>query len=417
MTQPHTRDAVSMQESKVPRKDWILLPLISICTIALLAISFVWMASWLNPSSEAGLEGCFAKNSPAARATPNSVCSERIVESRYVAQYKFNSCGHRAGMECGSKPTGAYRIVMIGSSMAMGFAVPREMTFAALLPAELSAETGRKIELYNEATGGEFRGGSYPTMSSPQHFNEVLSEDPDMILWIVTSADINNVSVDRPTQTLQAAAPVTSQTTVQENRLVAAWERARVVIANGTFIDYLRSRWELSVASLVLNHLLYRSESQDRYIKSYLENEDSASFLRAVPGTKWQHSLDLFEVCAAQMEQQANAAGVPLVAVFVPNRAQAAMVSLGKWPTGYDPYKLDDELRTFIVSHGGNYIDIMPSFRSVPNPEQHYFPVDGHPDADGHAMISRFLAKALTSGEVPALRSVAAPQIVVAKGG
>jgi hypothetical protein len=291
------------------------------------------------------------------------------------------------------------------------------MTFAALLPAELSAETGRKIELYNEATGGEFRGGSYPVSSSPQHFNEVLSEGPDMILWIVTSADINNISVDRPTQAPQASTPAVSQTTVQGNRLVVASERVRVAIANGTFVDDLRSRWELSVASLVLKHLLYQNESQDRYIKSYLENEDSASFLKVVPDTKWQRSLDLFEVCAAQMEQQASAAGVPLVAVFIPNRAQAAMVSLGEWPTGYDPYKLDNELRAFIVGHGGIYVDIMPSFRSVPNPEQHYFPVDGHPDADGHAMIARFLAKALTSGEVPALRPVAAPQIAVAKGG
>jgi len=51
------------------------------------------------------------------------------------------------------------------------------------------------------------------------------------------------------------------------------------------------------------------------------------------------------------------------------------------------------------------YIDILPDFRTIPNPEQGYFPVDRHPNADGHSMISRMLAKELTSGVIPELRA------------
>jgi hypothetical protein len=92
------------------------------------------------------------------------------------------------------------------------------------------------------------------------------------------------------------------------------------------------------------------------------------------------------------------------------------MISVGEWPADYDPYKLDEEVRAIIESHGGIYIDILPDFRAVPNPERHYFPVDGHPDAAGHAMIAGMLAKELTSGAVPALKASPVSQSALSIG-
>jgi hypothetical protein len=374
-------------------------------------------ASRLFPVSQSGLEKCFAKNDPVgnARAIPNTVCSERIVESRFLAEYRFNNGGFRANTELTQKRPGTYRIVMIGSSMAMGLFVPREMTFAAMLPAELSRQTGRKVEIYNEATGGRFRGGSFPVPDSAQHFGEALSADPDMILWIVTPADIENVSLDGPSVVPQAAGPDVPLPATP-TRKATSWSKLTAAVADGSLGPKLRSRWEQTAASSVLKHLLYGSESQDQYIRSYLKNEDDAGFLKTEPSEKWQRRLAAFQTFAADFERQAKDAGVPLVAVLVPNRAQAAMISMGEWPAGYDPYKLDDELRGIIQSHGGTYIDILPDFRSIPDPERHYFPVDGHPDAGGHAMISSLLAKELTSGAVPALTAATPPQVASTKG-
>ena len=128
-----------------------------------------------------------------------------------------------------------------------------------------------------------------------------------------------------------------------------------------------------------------------------------AEYLRVEPSEPWKERLKLFESFAADIEGRAKVAGVPLVAVLLPYRAQVAMISVGKWPAGYDPYKLDEELRSIIVSHGGSYVDILPDFRGIPDPEQYYYPVDGHPNAEGHRIISGLLAKALTSGAVPSL--------------
>ena len=78
------------------------------------------------------------------------------------------------------------------------------------------------------------------------------------------------------------------------------------------------------------------------------------------------------------------------------------MISRGEWGAEFDPFKLDNELRSIIKSHGGMYIDILPYFRKIPNPEQDHYPVEGHLNASGHALIARLLAKEITSA-VPAL--------------
>jgi hypothetical protein len=156
---------------------------------------------------------------------------------------------------------------------------------------------------------------------------------------------------------------------------------------------------------IMLKHYLYQSQSI--YIKQYLMGVgDRLDFLSIQPNVTWSDNLRKFDGYENEIEGRTKMAGIPLVATFIPNRAQAAMISMGTWPQGYDPYILNAELRTIVESHGGIYIDILPGFRKIPNPEQYYYPVDGHPDARGHAIIADLLAKELTSGAVPALKEL-----------
>jgi hypothetical protein len=141
-------------------------------------------------------------------------------------------------------------------------------------------------------------------------------------------------------------------------------------------------------------------------VSSYLRGGDEHSgFLKAEPSADWKNRLRQTDMDVANMQARASAAGIPFVTVLLPNRSQAAMISMGEWPAGYDPYKLEGELRSIVTSHGGIYIDILPDFRNIPNPERYYFPVDGHPDANGHAIIAGMLAKELARGAVPGLRA------------
>jgi hypothetical protein len=154
----------------------------------------------------------------------------------------------------------------------------------------------------------------------------------------------------------------------------------------------------------MIQHFLYESQSETLE-STFRAPDDEAGYLRAEPSTAWEGFLTRFESDAEDIEKQATSAGIPIAATLVPGRAQAAMISVGDWPTAFKPYKLNDELRSIIVSSGGTYVDILPDFRKVPNPERLYYPVDGHPNIQGNAAISSMLARELSSGAIPGLRA------------
>jgi hypothetical protein len=143
MKQPDTRGSRSAKEAELPQRDWVMLPMLSLLTVCLLVGVTELIARLLFAYTSAGLKDCTALNdaSSASSYIPNCVCWDKTMENRPI-QYRFNSSGYRSDLEFGRKPAGAYRIVMVGSSTAMGFGVPNDKSLAALLPKELSRRTG-----------------------------------------------------------------------------------------------------------------------------------------------------------------------------------------------------------------------------------------------------------------------------------
>jgi hypothetical protein len=418
MSVAHAGNIEGDKAAKLPMKDWILLPVIGLLTIISLAAFTEFATRWLFPVSQTNFNNCYFENdlSGDAPVKPSSVCTERIAESPFPVQYRYDSHGHRADGALELKRPGTYRIVQIGSSFAMGLFIPREMSFAAILPEELSLQTARNVELYNESTGGKFRGGPFPIKDSVRGFKSAFTADPDMILWIITPMDIENSEMESPalkpeTPDIRRAGQVETP-----GGLWGSWARLENSIMPGTIWRRLRYRWGQSRTSVILEHYLIMSESPNQYVESYLQNGRDVDFLKTEPSARWQDLLENLEGQAEGFEKQAHDANIPFVAVLLPNRAQAAMISTNSWPRGYDPYKLDDELRTVIEAHGGTFVDVLPDFRSEPDPWKFYFPVDGHLNTKGHAMVSRMLAKKLTAGVVPFLTTAAHSQSVQGQG-
>jgi len=233
-----------------------------------------------------------------------------------------------------------------------------------------------------------------------------LAAQPDAILWVLDPWDIDKADRSTPPLAWQdiGAAEMVRQVLAGKSPLEAV----------PTLLGLIRDKWVVSKAGMLIQHYIFLSQSE--YVKLYLARGAQSGFLDAEPDSDWRHRLELFNSYSADFEGQANAAGVPVIVTLVPNRAQAAMISMGHWPPGYDPYKLGEEVRAIVASHGGTYIDILPDFRTVPNPEQYYYPIDNHPDASGHAIIADMLARELTSGSVPALRAANQPRAALEKG-
>jgi hypothetical protein len=389
------------KEADLPRRDWILLPALSLLTICSLAVSTELIALRIFPA-KGDMKNCLVWNdrSSGVRGIPNCVCREKFPEGQWV-EYRFNACGDYTDIECGPRSPSIYRIVMTGTSFPVGLGVARERTFAALLPKELSRRTGRKVELYND---------SLPR-KSPRvialRFNELLAAKPDLILWALNYSDIQIASIVAPSDYVDenawsraskkaAAGPDTSPVF---HALLSFRGKAELDILS--FEHEVNNAWRDARSYVMLTDFMAANESQSQFLKRNRTSE--SQYLDAEPSQGRLNHLKEFDRYVADIEGRAAAAGVPLVAVLLPTRLSAAMISSGEWPADIDPFKLDEQLRSIIVSHGGTYIDILPDFRTIPNPEQGYFPADGHFNPEGHAMISDLLAKELTSGAVPAL--------------
>jgi hypothetical protein len=394
-------DLQDREEEKLPRRDWVLLPLLSLLTISILVGSTELIARRTFSESKTGIANCMVNDpSTGPRGIPNTICFEKGAESPTV-EYRLNSCGHRAGIECGPKAVGTYRIVMMGSSLALGVQIPLGKTMATLLPGELSRMTGRKVELYNEGMLSE-----HPHVAALR-LNDALAAKPDLILWVLTPYDFEEVSFvswETPSSQLPPSAG-------HAGTLVRFLYNLKTAFAATSFEGAANEAWQAlgrrikaDPARIMLLHVLYKSQKQT--IKSYLiGSDDETGFLKSEMSGVWKSRLKQFDAYDEEMNSRATADGVPFVVVLVPTRAQASLISMGEWPVGYDPYKFNDELDFSITSKGGTYINILPEFRTVPNPERYYFPVDGHPDADGHRIISEMLAQGLTNGAIPALRA------------
>jgi hypothetical protein len=386
MTLSQDANPAPRARGKLERRDWVLLPLLALLTVALICVCAELVARRTFGESATSLESCLVLTEPASgvRGIPNSVCWEKTPESPLI-EYRLDGAGYRSGMEYGPKSPGTYRIVMIGSSVAMGERVPFEKTLAALLPKELSRRRARKIELYNEGMAYGF------ARNTALRFQDALRAQPDLILWVLTPLDIERAGF----------------TYVKNSFDKPASSNGPIDSLKNAILDIVRKRGGSIVVGNALRHWLYEFQSQRQYIHSFLLNradEGEAGFLKGELSPQWQAHVSEFDSYAADIEQKAKAAGVPFAATFAPNRVQAAMISLGEWPPGFDPYQLDKALWSVITRNGGTYIDILPDFRALLAPEHLYYPLDGHPDAKGHAVLADLLAKELV-GAIPELKA------------
>jgi hypothetical protein len=357
------------------RREWLRLVFIGLVTVIVIAGSTELIARRMFNKTETSVEDCVQLY---GKGIPNAVCWDKNWDTP-LTEYRFNSCGHRTSMDCGTRVPGVYRIVMIGSSVALGEWVPEEKSLASLVPTAISQRTGRKVELYNEGMMA-----LHPQVATVR-FNWAIAAKPDMVLWVLLPYDIQAILLDLS----DPIAPHPSPAPRRLSLAVRGWHLLKTLASpKAAFLE--------SATGAMMQHFLFQSQNQ--YVEAYLRKDNvDPGFLKAELDDRWRERLKRFNECLSGIEVQAKVAGVPLAVVLIPNRAQAALLSMKDVPVGVAPRKLGDEVGAAVKRHGATYVDILPDFRNVSNPEQYYYPVDGHPNIAGHALIADLIADCLVS--------------------
>jgi len=155
----------------------------------------------------------------------------------YAHSY-LNWDGLRESAVTVAKPVGTYRIALLGDSMVEGLQVPLEETFGQKLEKELTARSGKKVQVINFGTSG------YSTVQEALLLkSKVFKYSPDMVLLGYDARDMfENWST--PDQSLANVRPyalkLPGQKLVIDNGSVTSWlktPRAKFL----TSIGWIRS--------------------------------------------------------------------------------------------------------------------------------------------------------------------------------
>jgi hypothetical protein len=378
--------------------------LLSVTTVLVLIGASQLVTHRLYRLISTGENACMVLTDPetGVRGRPNTVCKGKLFETETV-EFRFNGCGYRAGMECGPKPPDTFRIVMVGSSFAEGTDIARERSLAALLPADVARLTGRKVDLYNEG----LHWASPRVVSLKFHRNEVQAAQPDLILWIVTPWDVDNAAfllpgLDDHTKPENTAEPSHHRGSLL-HETIGVFSGHSLADAIGRGQRRVIALFADQPTALLLKHYLYQSQSL--YLKHYFTLASHNDFLRVPRTALYSEHLQDFDKYFGDGMASAQKAGVPVAVTFLPVRGQAAMISMGQWPNGYDPYRVGEDIRSIAGKYGATYIDVLRDFRNVPNPELEFLSIDGHPTADGYRLLSGMISQQLTDGKVKALKA------------
>ena len=345
---------------RLPRRDYILLPLIFVMTIfVLLGVGEV-SARLLYPQIDA-VEPCEYQTPTGSHYHPGCTSHTKVWEGPWITQH-FNDCGYRTAESCAERPPGSLRVVVVGSSTSRGALVNYDKSFAARASAALSDKCGGLVDFQNL--------GSEPTDVNrvDQRMQEALALKPTAIVMTIGPFDVLHLKDPPP---------------------VAPGEAAPEPFSLRTLISLLRE----SRLFLLMQYYLYSDPSFQ--IRAFLLNTDAADYVRRPLSAAWQKRVDDIGELLGRIQSQAH--GVPVLLFFFPERAQVGLARLASDPPGVDPYVLGSALKKVAAEHGMRFFDSTKAFASAPDFQSLFYLTDGHPNDGGHAALAGVVEQGLLS--------------------
>jgi hypothetical protein len=373
---------VNVQEAKLPRRDLIILPLLSLLTLAVCLLAAEGAARYFFVVVH---DNSCSIDDPAIsfRYRPNCTTHAKAAEGTWVV-HQFNDCGYRTRESCGPKPPGTTRISLLGASAAEGFLVAYDETFAVRAARQLTLELGRPVEIQNLG-----REECYPICVF-HRVDEALALKPDLLIVAVTPTDLERLD---PSDVPNRYKPMAPQV-LDQAQLRHKMDPHSALNAVQDFVAH-------SHAGTAALHFLFQNPAT--YVRMFLFSSERAAYLRTSLSPAWDKRLDGYDILLDEMAQKARDANVPIALVEVPSFAQVSLVSMSNVPPGLDPYAFNERLKQIAARHGIQFIDGLDAFKHGPESNRLFYVVDGHMNEEGCALLGNALAEQLMKGQKAAL--------------
>jgi hypothetical protein len=338
-------------EDWLPKRDYILLPLIVLATIVLLLgcgeiLARVFWAEHLD-------NACAYQTPLGKRFRANCSSPEKAVEGPWTTSVD-NECGYRTTESCVVRGPDQLRVVVLGSSAARGALVAYEHTFAARASAALTGACRRIVDFQNLGTEAA------DLDRNDLRISEALALKPTAIVIVIGPYDIEHLK-----ETTQGAATAGFQFNLHD--LDAQLRKSRLF--------------------LVGQHYLYRDPAVQ--IAAFLRNGDESSrYLQNPLPETWRKQVDDVGALLGRITAQTAPANVPVLLFYLPTRTQAALAISKYARPGIDTAALGEALRATATQNGVAFVDTTPDFAGARDFGSLFYQADGHPTAEGHAVIA-----------------------------
>jgi hypothetical protein len=375
-----TAGSSAQQAAALPRRDYFVLPLLSFLTVLFMFVVTETVSRLIWP--ELKISSCTIEDPIGGdRFKPNCVVRAKIAEGPWTT-YQYNECGYRSATSCGPKSYGTIRIGILGSSMGQALHIPYDEAFFSIASGELGRRCGRPIDVQNLGVPNSSPIYAY------RRVPEILALKPDVVLYLLAPFDVEQQIL--PAELAERNDPLRVSSTSPVKVTVSPLNRLeRTLIQSRTV--------------LMAQHFIF--QDQETFIRTYLLYGDKADFLRQPFTPAWQQRFANLDLIIGDMAEKLRAARVPLIVIPVPSRAEAALLSSGEWPPHVDPFAFGREIESIASRHGVGFVDLMEPFSRIPNSENLYYVVDGHPTVEGHKVIAKELLQKLEDGSVPGFSS------------
>ncbi len=345
----------SRASAHLPARDLILLPLIAVMTVVAM-VGAAEITSRIVFTSQEN-DACIVPDARLGlRYKPDCTSVTKSFESPWVTNH-YNECGYRGDASCGPVAPDVRRVALLGSSLALGYLVPEQQSYAARTAEELTQRCHAPVQIQN-------LGGTLIFWTRVvNRVDDALRMKPAAGLLQISTYDLEHPDPGEGA----------------ENGSNDAAQTRNILVKLQDVLKQTRT-WS------ILQHYLF--QNQDFYLSLYLRSGSKSAYLREPLSPEWQARLQAFDTMLGKIAGRFHAAGVPLAVVFVPQRAQAELAAEANRPAEIYPYLINRALAKIAAEHGAAFIDTTETIARSDDVTGLYYAVDGHLDGKGQMLIA-----------------------------